>query len=88
MSTPATISLHMQNSRGRILSMPVSGILLIEPFELEGTVKSHLVQLLYNEQGHLQLHQVLRALYSLIQSYLESLKATSVLVIDYCASFQ
>ncbi len=46
--------------------MPVSGILLIEPFELEGTVKSHLVQLLYNEQGHLQLHQVLRALYSLI----------------------
>ena len=39
MSTPATISLHMQNSRGRILSMPVSGILLIEPFELEGTFK-------------------------------------------------
>jgi len=29
--------------------------------ELEGTLRSHLVQLPCNEQGHLQLHQVLRA---------------------------
>jgi len=37
----------------------------IESFELEGTFKGHLVQLPRNEQGHLQLHQVLRAPYSL-----------------------
>ena len=30
---------------------------IIELFELEGTFKGHLVQLPYNEQGHLQLHQ-------------------------------
>jgi len=30
-------------------------------FELEGTIKGHLVQLPYNAQGHPQLHQVLRA---------------------------
>ena len=33
----------------------------IELFELEGILKGHLVQLPCNEQGHLQLHQVLRA---------------------------
>ena len=32
-----------------------------EWLELEGTCKGHLVQLPCNEQGHLQLHQVLRA---------------------------
>ena len=35
---------------------------MIASFELEGTLKSHLVQLPCNEQGHLQLHRVLRAL--------------------------
>ena len=29
--------------------------------ELEGTLKGHVVQLLCSEQGHPQLHQVLRA---------------------------
>ena len=29
----------------------------IELLELEGTFKGHLIQLLYNEQGHLQLDQ-------------------------------
>ena len=33
---------------------------IIELFELEGTSKSHLVQLPYKEQGHLQLHQAAR----------------------------
>ena len=37
----------------------------IELFELEGTFKGHLVQLPCNEQGCLQLDQVLRALSSL-----------------------
>ena len=31
---------------------------IIELFELEGTLRSHLVQLPCNEQGHLQLNQV------------------------------
>ena len=38
-------------------------ILITESFELEGTLKGHLVPC--NEQGHPQLHQVLRALSSL-----------------------
>ena len=38
---------------------------IIELFELEGTLKGHLVQLPCNEQGHPQLHQVLRSLSSL-----------------------
>ena len=33
----------------------------IELFELEETLKGHLVQIPCSEQGHLQLHQVLRA---------------------------
>jgi len=33
----------------------------LESFGLDGTLKCHLVQLPCNEQGHLQLHQVLRA---------------------------
>ena len=39
-----------------------------ERFELEGTHKGHLVQLPCIEQGHLQLHQVPRALSSLTLS--------------------
>jgi len=39
-----------------------------ESFELEGSLKGHLVQLPGNEQGHLQLHQVLRAPSSLTLS--------------------
>ena len=34
---------------------------IIQSFELEGTLTGHLVQLPCNEQGHPQLHQVLRA---------------------------
>jgi len=34
---------------------------IIEPFQLEGTLKGHLVHLPCNKQGHPQLHQVLRA---------------------------
>jgi len=33
----------------------------MESFELEGPLKGRVVQPLCNEQGHLQLHQVLRA---------------------------
>jgi len=33
----------------------------MELLELEETLNGHLVQLPCNEQGHLQLHQVLRA---------------------------
>ena len=39
-------------------------VLLMESFELEGTLKGPLAQLC-SGQGHLQLHQVLRALSSL-----------------------
>jgi len=39
-----------------------------ESFELEGSLTGHLVQLPGNEQGHLQLHQVLRAPSSLTLS--------------------
>ena len=39
-----------------------------EWFELEGSLKGHLVQLSYSGQRHLQLHQVLRALSSLTLS--------------------
>ena len=35
---------------------------IIESLELEGTFKSHLVQLPYNEQGHPQLNQVAQSL--------------------------
>ena len=38
---------------------------IIESFGLKGPLKGHLVQLPCNEQGHLQLHQVLRAWFSL-----------------------
>ena len=44
--------------------MVITGWLLkiiVELFELEGTLKGHLIQLPCNEQGHLQLDQVLRA---------------------------
>ena len=34
---------------------------ITELFELEGTLKGHLVQLSCSVQGHLQLHQVFRA---------------------------
>jgi len=40
--------------------------IVIESFELEGTLKGHLVQLPYSEQGHPQLNQVFRAPSSLI----------------------
>jgi len=38
---------------------------MLESFEFEETPKDHLVQVPCNEQGHLQLHQVLRAPFSL-----------------------
>jgi len=41
---------------------------IIQSLELEGTLEDHLLQLPCNEQGHLQLKQVLRALVSLILS--------------------
>lgn len=37
----------------------------VETFELERTLKGHIVQVLCNEQGHLQIIQVLRAPFSL-----------------------
>jgi len=39
----------------------ITRLRIIEWFELEGTLKGHLVQPPCNEQGHPQLHQVLRA---------------------------
>lgn len=36
--------------------------LIIESFELEETLKGHLVQALCSEQGHLQLDQVAQSL--------------------------
>ena len=43
---------------------------ITESSELEGTFKGCLVQPLCNEQGHLQLHQVLRAPSNLSKFYL------------------
>ena len=43
------------------LGVTVSGFRIIELFELEGTVKGHLVQLPCSEQGCLQLDRVLTA---------------------------
>ena len=51
------------------------GLLIIEPLELEGTFKGHLVQLLCNKQGHPQLHQVAQGL---IQPHLESLQGQGI----------
>lgn len=50
----------------RVIPTELSINSIIEPFELEGTRKGHLVQLPCNEQGYPQLYQVLRALSSLI----------------------
>lgn len=46
----------------------INGREIIDAFELEGTLKGHLIQLLYSEQGHLQPDQVFRALSSLALS--------------------
>ena len=52
---------------------------VIELFELEGTLKGHLVQLLYNKQGYLQLQMRLhRAWSSLILSVSMSRASTSL----------
>ena len=48
---------------------------MIEYLMLEGTFKGDLVQLLCNEQGHLQLHQVAQGL---IQPHLESLQSQGI----------
>ena len=48
---------------------------IIESFELEGTVKGHLVQLLCHEQGHLQLNQSAQ---SPIQPDLECLQGRGI----------
>ena len=47
------------------------GIDIVLPLQLQGTLKSHLVQPSGNEQGHLQLHQMLRAPSSLTLRYLQ-----------------
>ena len=52
---------------------------VIELYELEGTLKGHLVQLPCNEQGQLQLHQVLTAPYSLSMAVCRDGAATTSL---------
>ena len=52
---------------------------VIELYELEGTLKGHLVQLPCNEQGRLQLHQVLTAPYSLSMAVCRDGAATTSL---------
>ena len=52
-------------------SVPACGLehhRTVERFKLEETLEGHLVQLPCTEQGHLQLHQVLRAPSSLTRS--------------------
>ena len=53
----------------------------MESFELERTSKSHLVQLPYNEQGHLQLHQVAQ---SPAQPVFECLQGWSIHGLPHC----
>ena len=52
--------LHMRQSKQNS-SYSMSVFRITESFKLEETLKGHLAQLPCNEQGHLQLHQVLRA---------------------------
>ena len=52
---------------------------MIELFGLERTFRGHLVQLPCNEQGHLQLHQVLRAPSSLTSSVSRDTASTTFL---------
>jgi len=51
--------------KGYLPCVSIGDLRIIESFELERTIKGDPVQLLCNEQGHLQLHQVLRAPFSL-----------------------
>ena len=54
-------------------------------FELEGTLEGHLVQLPCNEQGHLQLHQVLRAPSSLTSGFcMDGASTTSLGNLCHC----
>jgi len=57
------LRLRMGRAQGQAVGSRIIGL-----FELEGTLKGHLVQLPCTEQGHLQLHQVLRAPSSLTRS--------------------
>jgi len=50
---------------------------IIQSFQLEGTLKGHLVQLLCNEQGYLQLDHVAQ---SLVQPDLERLQVCTDMV--------
>jgi len=64
-------SLHQLNEGSSVYSWPLQEHFclpchrVIESFELEGTLKRHPVRLPCNEQGHSELHQVLRASSSL-----------------------
>ena len=53
--------------------------IIIESFELDGTLKGHLIQPSCNEQGHLQLDQVLRAQSSLTASVTRNGSSTTSL---------
>jgi len=57
----ADVSLHGIQRQQAAGDLCVCSHRIIESFELEGTLQGHLVQLPCTEQGHLQLHQVLRA---------------------------
>jgi len=63
---------HIPNIRQRRISYSHGSAAkkhrIIESFELEGILKGHLAHLSCNEQGRLQLHQVLRARSSLTLS--------------------
>lgn len=51
---------------------------LIESFELKETFICHLIQLPCNEQEHLQLHQILRALCSITLKVSRDVSTTSL----------
>jgi len=54
------VSLHREGNTGRDApeeDLQLSAYRIIESFELEGTLKGHLVRLPCNEQGHLHIHQ-------------------------------
>ena len=62
-----------KNRKKRIVTSFLT--IIIESFELEGILKSHLAQLPCNEQGHPQLDQVAQ---SLVQSDLECLQGGGI----------
>lgn len=80
-----TPNIHIKEKAVNKTSKIVRKGRIIEPFELGGTLKSHLILLPCSEQGHLQFHQMLRAPSSLTLSiYRDRTSTTSLGNLYHC----